>query len=92
VRYATDPDTNYPRYYSGEIVVKTKDGRELRHREAHNRGSDANPLSAADIEAKYWSNALRAVGRDRAQRVLDAVMALDTAEDLTTLGDALCLA
>jgi hypothetical protein len=58
----------------------------------HNRGSDANPLAPADIEAKYWSNATRAVGRDRAQRVLDAVMGLDTAADLGTLGDALCLA
>jgi 2-methylcitrate dehydratase PrpD len=92
VSYATDPETNYPRYYSGEVVVKTKDGRELRHREAHNRGSDANPLSAADIEAKYWANATRAVGNDRAQRMLDAVMALDKADDLTALGDALCLA
>jgi hypothetical protein len=58
----------------------------------HNRGSDANPLSAADIEAKFWSNATRAVSRDRAQRVLDAVMELDAADDLWLLDDALCLA
>lgn len=92
ITFATDADTNYPRYYSGEVVLRTKDGRELRHREAHNRGSDANPLSASDIEAKYWSNATRAVGNDRAQRVLDAVMELDTADDLLALDDALCLA
>jgi 2-methylcitrate dehydratase PrpD len=92
VTYASDPDSNFPRYYSGALVIRTKDGRELHHREAHNRGSDANPLSDADIEAKYWGNATRAVGTDRAQRVLDAVMTLDKAEDLTELGDALCLA
>jgi 2-methylcitrate dehydratase PrpD len=92
ITFAADPDTNYPRYYSGEIVLKTKDGRELRHREAHNRGSDANPLTASDIEAKYWANGTRAVSRDRAQRVLDAVMTLDTADDLSELGNALCLA
>jgi len=92
VDYAADPDSKFPRYYSGEILIRTKDGRELRHREAHNRGSDANPLSDADIEAKYWANATRAVGAGRAQRVLDAVMALDAAEDLSELGDALCLA
>ena len=92
IDYAVDPDTNYPRYYSGEVVVRTRDGREIRHREAHNRGSDANPLSPSDIEEKYWANATRAVGRDRAQRVLDEVMALDTADDLDALDDALCLA
>ncbi|MEM9683174.1 MAG: MmgE/PrpD family protein, partial [Pseudomonadota bacterium] len=92
IDYAVDPDTNYPRYYSGEVVVRTRDGREIRHREAHNRGSDANPLSRSDIEKKYWANATRAVGRDRAQRVLDEVMALDTADDLDALDDALCLA
>jgi len=91
ITFAADPDTNYPRYYSGEIVVRTKDGRDLRHREAHNRGSDANPLTASDIEAKYWANATRAVSRERAQRVLDAVMSLDKADDLTELGGALCL-
>jgi 2-methylcitrate dehydratase PrpD len=92
ITFAADPDTNYPRYYSGEVVVRTKDGRELRHREAHNRGSDANPLTVSDIEAKYWANATRAVSRERAQRVLDAVMGLDKADDLMELGDALCLA
>ena len=92
IAYKRDPEMNSLRYYSGGVVIETTDGRRLEHREMHNRGSDANPLSAADIEAKYWSNATRAVGSDRAQRVLDAVMGLDTAADLRTLGDALCLA
>jgi 2-methylcitrate dehydratase PrpD len=92
IAYKRDPEMNSLRYYSGGVVIETTDGRRLEHREMHNRGSDANPLGAADIEAKYWSNATRAVGRDRAQRVLDAVMGLDTAADLRTLGDALCLA
>ena len=92
VTWEVDADSNYPRYYSGEVVVRTKDGRELRHREAHNRGSDANPLAPSDIEEKFWANATRAVSESRAQRVYDAVMGLDTAEDLSSLGDALCLA
>ena len=92
VAYKPDPDMNSLRYFSGGVVIETMDGRRLEHREMHNRGSDANPLSAADIEAKFWSNATRAVGHDRAERVLDAVMGLDKAENLRTLGDALCLA
>jgi 2-methylcitrate dehydratase PrpD len=92
VAYKGDPEMNALRYYSGGVIIETTDGRRLEHREMHNRGSDANPLSAADIEAKFWSNATRAVSRERAQRVLDAVMGLDKAEDLRRLGDALCLA
>ncbi len=92
VAYKGDPEMNSLRYYSGGVIIETTDGRRLEHREMHNRGSDANPLSAADIEAKFWSNATRAVSRERAQRVLDAVMGLDKAEDLRRLGDALCLA
>ena len=91
VSYAVDADSNFPRYYSGEVVIRTKDGRELRHREPHNRGSDANPLTSEDILGKYWSNATRAVSTARAERVHDAVMELDTALDLEELGDALCL-
>jgi len=92
VAYRNEPDMNSLRYYSGGVVIETTDGRTLEHREMHNRGSDANPLTASDIEAKYWANATRAVSRERAQRVLDAVMDLDRADDLTALDDALCLA
>ena len=48
--YAEDPNSRFPRYYSGEVVIETNDGRTLRHREEYNRGSDGQPLSAADVE------------------------------------------
>lgn len=89
VTYEVDEQSNYPRYYSGEVTVRTKDGREVTHREVHNRGSDANPLTTADLEEKFFANATRCVSRDRAQQVLDLVMKLDRAPDLTELGDAL---
>ncbi len=90
VDFAIDPDSAFPRYYSGEIRVRTRDGRELRHREAVNRGSDARPLSPADITAKFEDNAARAVGPERMARIHDAVMALDRAPDLAALDTALC--
>ena len=89
VDWAEDPHTRFPKYYSGELVVHTKDGQTRRYREDVNRGSDANPLSAADIEAKFWANATRAVNRVRAERVYDAVMALDRSADAWPLMEAL---
>ena len=70
-------------------MVETKDGQTRRYREDVNRGSDANPLSADDIEQKFWANAARAVNRVRAEQVFDAVMTLDKAESAWPLTDAL---
>ena len=87
--YEIDPDSAYPTYYSGEVVIETNDGRRLAHREAINRGSADNPLSSSDIEDKFFANAVRVVDRLQAQRVLDAVMCLEAHENLNNLADAL---
>ena len=92
MHYEETSETLYPRYFSGTVAIRTKDGRELKHYQKYNLGSDGNPIAADNVIEKFWSNATRAVSRERAQRVLDAVLGLDKAEDLRTLGDALCLA
>ena len=91
VGYEVDPESAFPRYYSGEVVVRLADGRELRHREAHNRGSDARPLSEGEIVAKFMGNATRRMSAARAQRVVDSVLCLDSADSLDALLDAVQL-
>jgi 2-methylcitrate dehydratase PrpD len=90
VRYEETSETLFPRYFSGTVVVRTKDGRELKHYQKYNLGSDANPIAAGNVIEKFWSNATRAVSRQRAQRVLDAIMALDEAPDMRELEVAVC--
>jgi 2-methylcitrate dehydratase PrpD len=87
--YALDPNTRFPRYYSGEVVVETKDGRTLRAREEFNRGSDGQPLSEADVVRKFTDNAARVLSPSRVQQVLELTMALDRAADVVALTDAL---
>ncbi len=87
--YQTDSTSRFPRYYSGELVIETLDGRSLRHREEFNRGSDGNPLSSADVEGKFMANAQRQISASRAQRILDLVMGLDAAEGVTALTESL---
>jgi 2-methylcitrate dehydratase PrpD len=82
VGYDADPASPFPRAYSGEVVVTTRDGRELRHREHVNRGAAERPLSNAEIEAKYLDNAQRAVSRERAERIRDALLSLPQAADV----------
>ena len=89
VRYQADPASPFPRAYSGEVVVKTTDGRELRHREEVNRGAADRPLANAEIIDKFMGNALLAVSRARAEEIRDSLLALEQYEDAGELARGL---
>ena len=77
VEYEVDPNSPFPKYYSGEVIVRLKDGREVSHREEINRGSSDRPLSAEDIAGKYRENAAMALSAAAVARIEDAVLSLD---------------
>ena len=87
--YEIDPDSAYPKYYSGEVIIETMDGRRLSHREAINRGSADNPVSTTDIEDKFFANATRTVSSNKAEEVRTAVMSLEEHDTLRSLADAI---
>ncbi len=91
VSYEIDPDSAYPTHYSGEVAVTLEDGRTLTQRQAVNRGARENPLSPEHVEAKFFDNAARAIDRERAQRLRDALLTLDTQGDLQGLATALAV-
>lgn len=79
VDYRVDPDSGFPKHYSGEVIVRLADGRELRQREQINRGSAERPLGNAEVEAKFMQNAVFGVAEPQARRIRDAVLGLDDA-------------
>lgn len=89
VNYEPDPDSAFPRHYSGEVIIETSDGREFRHREQVNRGAAERPLSAADIEAKFRDNMALATGPNTTDRVLNAVMTVDEFKDMPSFAEIL---
>jgi 2-methylcitrate dehydratase PrpD len=89
VRYEVDPNSTFPKHFCGEVIVRTKDGRELRHRESVNRGADERPLSAEDIEAKFMDNVEIVATRAVAERVRDAVLGLADAPSAAAAIDVL---
>ena len=91
VHYETDPASGFPKYYSGEVVVVTKDGRELRHREHINRGSVDRPISESEIERKFMDNAQCVVSRARAEEIRDCVLGVVKARDSSDFLAALAL-
>ena len=91
VDYEIDPDSPFPKSFSGEVIIETTDGRELRHRENINRGSNECPLTNEEIEAKFFGNAEMAVSRSRAEQVRDLVLGLDRLADARELTDGLTM-
>jgi len=89
VEYEADPASPFPKYYSGEVVVTTRDGKEFRHREEINRGAADRPISGADIEKKFMDNMLLAVSKSRAEEVRDLVLTLDGGMDAQEIEDGL---
>ena len=89
VRYRPDPASAFPRAFSGEVVVRTRDGRELRHREEINRGADERPLTNGEIAEKYMDNARLTVDGPKAIAIRDAVLGLDRCEDVRAVAKVL---
>lgn len=77
--YAADPDTAFPKYYDGEVIVHLKNGTAMREREVINRGAVDRPLTADDIKQKFYDNMNLRVTPERAEQVARAVLSLDSA-------------
>lgn len=77
IDYAVDPDSPYPKYYSGELIVTTHDGRRLRHREHINRGSEDKPVSNDDIVEKFMGNVTTVASPAHAGRIRQLILGLD---------------
>lgn len=77
VHHEPDPDSAFPQYFSGGVVVTTKDGREFVHMEKINRGAGERALSAQDITEKFYDNATLVISKPQATRIRDAVLAMD---------------
>jgi len=92
VDYEVDPNSTFPRHYSGEVEIALKDGRRLVRREAMNRGCADRPLSNADIVDKFMGNARMSLSAREADVVRDGVLGLEEARDVRPLIDRICQA
>ncbi len=86
--YTADPDTAFPKYFDGEVVVTLKNGVILREREAVNRGAFDRPLSSSDILHKFHENVATVACPAQAEQIEQAVLGLDE-HDAQALAHAL---
>jgi 2-methylcitrate dehydratase PrpD len=57
VSYAVDPANPYPKAYTGHIRATLRDGGIVEERQPYLRGGASEPLSRAELEAKFAANA-----------------------------------
>jgi 2-methylcitrate dehydratase PrpD len=69
-----DPQSSFPKYFSGGVTVVLKDGRTLQHHVQVNKGAGDRALTAQDIAAKFLANATLTLSEQRARLALESVM------------------
>ena len=80
VTHEADPESQFPKYFSGGVVITTRDGRQLVHMEKINRGAGDRALTGEDISAKFMDNATLVIPAAKAARIRDFVLELDRHE------------
>jgi 2-methylcitrate dehydratase PrpD len=82
------PDADFPRVYSGAIVITTRSGEELRYCEPVNRGAAERALSENEIIEKFDTNVDGAVPAAKIAQIKAAVLSLEDI-DVPTLSEVL---
>ncbi|HUK35299.1 MAG TPA: MmgE/PrpD family protein [Vicinamibacterales bacterium] len=91
VSFHGDPTLPGPGRFKGVVSVALKDGTTLTEVEEYNRGSAENPMSDAELRAKFDENAegrLDAAGRDRLAAAIERLESLPDARALVDLAVA----
>jgi 2-methylcitrate dehydratase PrpD len=78
VRCSIDTNSAFPTYFSGGVRVTLKDGRQLFRHIRVNSGAGDRALDLDGVTEKFMASASLAVSREQAERIRDAVLALDT--------------
>ena len=78
VRYYVDPDYPGPGRFKGAVKVTLKDGRVFEEIEEYNRGSMENPMSYAELRAKFDENAAGFLGTAQRDRLASQIGQLES--------------
>jgi 2-methylcitrate dehydratase PrpD len=84
VRYETRDYPTYPQAFPGGAVVTLADGTVLEADFPHQKGGPENPLTPAEVQAKYRENASLALAGEAVARLEEAILSLDGCDDLTS--------
>lgn len=85
VAYDLDPAIDYPRHFTGHVLIRLKDGRVFEDRQDHPRGGPDFLMTREELEVKFRGNASLLMPADRIDEVIRAVDGMVAAERLDPL-------
>jgi 2-methylcitrate dehydratase PrpD len=77
VRCQADPETAFPTYFSGGVEVTLRDGRILRRHVRVNSGAGERSMAIDAVASKFMAAASMTIPVPQAERIRDAVLALE---------------
>jgi 2-methylcitrate dehydratase PrpD len=80
--YEIDPDSGFPKFRTGEVIVQLKDGRRLARRESI---LPDEPATEGEITEKFMNNARTVLTEARACQIRDAVLNVEQLKQAHTL-------
>jgi 2-methylcitrate dehydratase PrpD len=89
IRREDDPHSGRPKYASGHVFVRTRDGKVYEERQHIHPGHVENPLSAVEVAEKYRYNALRMVSREKAEALMKQTMSIERMPNVRELTEQL---
>ena len=85
VHHDTALDPRYPKGIPNRIAVTLADGLKLEKEVEFPRGHAGNPMTDAEVEAKFRRTVEPKYGKAKADAILKACWSFDTLTDLTSL-------
>jgi 2-methylcitrate dehydratase PrpD len=84
-------NADFPRYFSGEVEMVTRDGADFIHCEHQNRGCVDRPYSNDDIIAKFRGNMARVADAAQVDALQAFVLGIDAHADLSAIAARLAV-
>lgn len=85
--YEVDPDSGFPKYRSGEVIVKMKNGVTYTRRKNVLPDEQAQPQS---IMNKFYDNTQYAMSRHKAEALVETVLGIEKISSLRLFTQSLC--
>lgn len=86
VECVRDPESRYPQFFDGRVRLFLRSGDIWEEAQPINRGHPQLPLTTAEVEEKFRTNAEPVLGRARTRAVTRWVLSMADAERVTRLG------
>jgi 2-methylcitrate dehydratase PrpD len=85
VEYLVDSSSTYPSTYPSWLVIELKDGRVLVDKQEFNKGSIENPMTDAEINRKYFDNAMMRISKEQAVEIQEKIARIQDLKSILEL-------